>query len=1145
MGLISMRSNLTWQGLTTQAPGRYAPENIQNKISSFQEADIRDQYNKFHVWDSPNVNRLSFGRATDQPFIVRGIQRRNGDEQFYGPGGRTSPQNMMIRGGLVAFAARLAEDAVRMAKFMISPKGLIWNVKQAGLQASNPNVESLQTIRPTKSYNPVEFAKNFITAPEGIHKARHGGAQQQGKYGDVQKKHMQSDAEKVVSNRLARLKVELFGNGQPEALDQETPTDLLGIIAQGVNNFLAPINSAFSGFDGSEIKELSGMGGPKSVYGIGYTTIRRTVTSGNVLKEQGGPHQGKAFWGIHYSSNSKYESEETPGVPKTLNSTSDPGNSVEKTYKPKQDKGFPTRADLPNKDAETGGNSVLNITDKFSNEEIYLQSYTPKGGRFVGDEQSLENIKKKEDINRPIHVDPETAEERTILEGTPETENELFPIGEKYLASNSPALNVSKATTGAGQQVEPHSPGGGRYVGSSHDGSEETHKRATNAEGENLLEHAHHYHPYQNRDADYPEGYYNIANSSGGPRGKPIGGSKHNIYATIEAENELIRTLVDGKKITEHIHTFLGENTQGVQTREPTTAILPSIVTGYVLSQLRGTPIVGEDWDAQDRINLYQLIDPVLGDASNANTPQIRKSAERVFEPGSPVGYKPNASKLISSKDTSLPLTPTGFFSLSGVKIGQDIFNYFTPDLKFFTGNTKEQIDDGGPNDYISLKQRYETLSATANVFGFIYGYKDPIVTPSYNGTSYAPKYTPSTPFKGASPEAGQQPISDQTTRDIEIIDDEILTKLDPLQNEKARPDETGNIKTVGGKPKSSAGTPLVYNYMNYTEIRQAALNGGVLNPGRIQEFRRAVASGVANEIQERNRVALGYGGTKTADSIMKLKPGQKPDKEDLVPFMLAMQGGAEACYFRCGINSINDSFSPEWAQESEIGRADPKILLKGFGRTISLDLTMAAGSSEELVPMWSKLNRIAGWTAPVYKGNGYTGVFCELTLGDIYSGVPCYVSSFSVDMDNETPWDISPGQRAPMYCNVSIELAYVGEKIPQKGSKFFGIAPFTGQDVLNQAKNVAEQLPAAFDAVEGLLPEGTPSHLGEADYNMAKDILGDVGNGIVAGADVVTDFMLPGDQSGGNAMSKQISKIAQGDQGGARNILSNLNPFR
>ena len=49
-------------------------------------------------------------------------------------------------------------------------------------------------------------------------------------------------------------------------------------------------------------------------------------------------------------------------------------------------------------------------------------------------------------------------------------------------------------------------------------------------------------------------------------------------------------------------------------------------------------------------------------------------------------------------------------------------------------------------------------------------------------------------------------------------------------------------------------------------------------------------------------------------------------------------------------INSISDAFSPEWKQESEIGRADPKILLTGFGRTISLDLTLAAGSQAELL---------------------------------------------------------------------------------------------------------------------------------------------------------------------------------------------------
>ena len=125
---------------------------------------------------------------------------------------------------------------------------------------------------------------------------------------------------------------------------------------------------------------------------------------------------------------------------------------------------------------------------------------------------------------------------------------------------------------------------------------------------------------------------------------------------------------------------------------------------------------------------------------------------------------------------------------------------------------------------------------------------------------------------------------------------------------------------------------------MNYVELRSAAKEGGVLNPKKVQEFRRAVAASVKSEIEQRSRDQLGYGGSQQADAIQKLKVGQSPSKEDLVPFFITAQGGGEAVYFRAGINSISDSFNPEWATEKEIGRADPKILLSGFARSISLD---------------------------------------------------------------------------------------------------------------------------------------------------------------------------------------------------------------
>ena len=107
------------------------------------------------------------------------------------------------------------------------------------------------------------------------------------------------------------------------------------------------------------------------------------------------------------------------------------------------------------------------------------------------------------------------------------------------------------------------------------------------------------------------------------------------------------------------------------------------------------------------------------------------------------------------------------------------------------------------------------------------------------------------------------------------------------------------------------------------------------------------------------------------------------------------------------------------------------------------MDLTLAAGSEAELLPMWEKLNTLASWTAPDYsKGNGYSGTFVELTLGDLYKQVPCYLSSLAVNIDNETPWEITAGRRSPKYAKVTMDLAYIGASMPSKGSSFFGISP-------------------------------------------------------------------------------------------------------
>ena len=77
-------------------------------------------YNKFNLrTDSHNKN--SFGLATDQPFILRGLQRQGSTEPQYW-GGFADTLTDLPRGGIATASERELIDKVRIGKFMISPK---------------------------------------------------------------------------------------------------------------------------------------------------------------------------------------------------------------------------------------------------------------------------------------------------------------------------------------------------------------------------------------------------------------------------------------------------------------------------------------------------------------------------------------------------------------------------------------------------------------------------------------------------------------------------------------------------------------------------------------------------------------------------------------------------------------------------------------------------------------------------------------------------------------------------------------------------------------------------------------------------------------------------------------------------------------
>ena len=100
----------------------------------------------------------------DQPFILKDI----GDK--WGPGGLGAVDEGLFRGGFVTSVARTAADVLRIGKFLLTPKGVMFGLKQAGLQLLNPRKE-------TTIWNPLSLVGSV--APM-VHMDRHFGTATEG-----------------------------------------------------------------------------------------------------------------------------------------------------------------------------------------------------------------------------------------------------------------------------------------------------------------------------------------------------------------------------------------------------------------------------------------------------------------------------------------------------------------------------------------------------------------------------------------------------------------------------------------------------------------------------------------------------------------------------------------------------------------------------------------------------------------------------------------------------------------------------------------------------------------------------------------------------------------------------------------------------
>ena len=212
---------------------------------------LDEQYNKFNLRDDAfNLGTAAFAH----PLILRGIQRKGiskGEPQKWGFG--FPIDDGLVRGGIVTAVDRAVVDAVRLGKWMVSVKGLLWGVKNLGLQASNANVETITGKRLTKVWTPINTIASTLGGFIGLHPRRHGilplpEAVGPEKYESVQKLKKVAQVDDIT----------------------------LGVMGTG-NRLVGLYNESFltiggtttsSTFKGAPFLRLQSPGGPNSLYGL-------------------------------------------------------------------------------------------------------------------------------------------------------------------------------------------------------------------------------------------------------------------------------------------------------------------------------------------------------------------------------------------------------------------------------------------------------------------------------------------------------------------------------------------------------------------------------------------------------------------------------------------------------------------------------------------------------------------------------------------------------------------------------------------------------------------------------------------------------------------------------------------------------------
>lgn len=127
---------------------------------------------------------------------------------------------------------------------------------------------------------------------------------------------------------------------------------------------------------------------------------------------------------------------------------------------------------------------------------------------------------------------------------------------------------------------------------------------------------------------------------------------------------------------------------------------------------------------------------------------------------------------------------------------------------------------------------------------------------------------------------------------------------------------------------------------------------------------------------------------------------------------------------FDAHISQLNESSNPNWAENFDMGRADPKMFYTSTSRTVNINFFLIAMNEDEQKENKRILGNLGLCTYPIYKsGNGYNGPHIQFQIGNHLAGYGI-ITNLDHNWSPDHPWI----KQQPIYTEVNLSIKILAD---------------------------------------------------------------------------------------------------------------------